>query len=247
MLIQTGDVPLSKIMQGIQQSFTQGYNSKYCRTGHVFQQRYKAILVDGDSYLLQLIKYIHYNPVEAWMEEINYKWSSHQDYIKINKESVVEVEYVIKMLGKDLRSGLKEYIRFMNLDQREFNINEFLFDKVKPHATIEEFKGLQTEVSRVAINLEDIIKYVCEKTSLTIEEITRKTKLKKIVTARKAIIVLSDKYNEITNRDLSKILNISSSVISRIKGEKIDTGTSELIDEVIGELMVSGETSNQLH
>ena len=65
MLIQTGDVPLSKIMQGIQQSFTQGYNSKYCRTGHVFQQRYKAILVDGDSYLLQLIKYIHYNPVEA--------------------------------------------------------------------------------------------------------------------------------------------------------------------------------------
>ena len=82
---------------------------------------------------------------------------------------------------------------------------------------------MQTEVSRVAINLEDIIKYVCEKTSLTIEEITRKTKLKKIVTARKAIIVLSDKYNEITNRDLSKILNISSSVISRIKGEKIDT------------------------
>ena len=47
--------------------------------------------------------------------------------------------------------------------------------------------------------------------------------------------------------DLSKILNISSSVISRIKGEKIDTGTSELIDEVIGELMVSIETSNQLH
>jgi REP element-mobilizing transposase RayT len=65
LLIETGEKPISKIMQGIQQSFIQYYNKKYNRSGHVFQQRYKAQLCDKERYIWQLIKYIHYNPVEA--------------------------------------------------------------------------------------------------------------------------------------------------------------------------------------
>lgn len=74
MLIEVKDVPLSLIMQGIQQSYTQRYNIKYMRGGHVFQQRYKGILCDKEGYLLQLIIYIHNNPVKAGFEsQINYK------------------------------------------------------------------------------------------------------------------------------------------------------------------------------
>ncbi|QNO14307.1 transposase [Alkalicella caledoniensis] len=53
LLIETGKVPLSKIRQGILQSYTQRINLKHSRTRHVFQQRYKALLCDGGSYLLQ--------------------------------------------------------------------------------------------------------------------------------------------------------------------------------------------------
>jgi putative transposase len=65
LLIEVRDIPLSKIMQRIQQVYTQWFNHKYKRTGHVFQQRYKALLCDKDSYLLQLVRYIHNNPVKA--------------------------------------------------------------------------------------------------------------------------------------------------------------------------------------
>ena len=49
MLIEVSEVPLAKIMQGIQQVYTQHYNKKYKRTGHVFQQRYKAVLCNKDG------------------------------------------------------------------------------------------------------------------------------------------------------------------------------------------------------
>ncbi len=52
LLIEVGKIPLSKIMQGIQQVFTQRYNKRHSRTGHIFQQRYKSILtVSGGMYL----------------------------------------------------------------------------------------------------------------------------------------------------------------------------------------------------
>ena len=56
LLIETGKVPLSKIMQGIQFSYTQRYNRRYRVVGHLFQGRYKSILCDRDAYLLELVR-----------------------------------------------------------------------------------------------------------------------------------------------------------------------------------------------
>ncbi|QNO13303.1 hypothetical protein HYG86_00170 [Alkalicella caledoniensis] len=219
-LIETGDMALSKIMQGIQQSFTQNYNIKHDRTGHVFQQRYKATLVDGDSYLLQLVKYIHRNPVKAWMKEgLNYKWSSHQDYLKVNTKSVVEVEFVLKMLGKVIKRGLKEYKRFMNLEQGKLDIKEFTFDEEELYATLEEVKEMKTNSPNNKYSVMQIIKCVSVISNMSLDEITKKSKNRKHVNARKAIVILCSKYAEITNIELGKILNISPSVIARIKGE----------------------------
>jgi len=73
-LVEIKENPLSKIMQSIQQVYTQRYNRKKDRTGHVFEQRYKAILCNKDEYLLQLIKYIHQNQLrEGFQGGINYK------------------------------------------------------------------------------------------------------------------------------------------------------------------------------
>ena len=65
LLIETQKTPLSKILQGINQSYTMYFNRKCKTVGHLFQGRYKAILCDRDEYLLALVKYIHDNPVRA--------------------------------------------------------------------------------------------------------------------------------------------------------------------------------------
>lgn len=232
LLIETADVPLSKIMQGIQQSFTQTYNRKYERTGHVFQQRYKALLCDRDSYLLQLVKYIHYNPVEACIHEgLSYRWSSHREYLNANEKSVVEVKLILQMLGQDISGGLSEYKKFMSLDQGKLDINEFLLDKEEVHIKRQR-QQMKTVTPIAKHSIMDVVRCVCETTGLSIEEITKKSKSKKYVNARKAIVLLCSKHTDITNIEIGRIIKLSPSVIARIKGDVVDEEVSSLLDNV---------------
>jgi putative transposase len=66
---QSGHQGLSRPMQRLQMTYTSYFNRKYKKWGHLFQGRYKAILVDKDSYLLELVRYIHLNPYRSKLEE----------------------------------------------------------------------------------------------------------------------------------------------------------------------------------
>ena len=65
LLVETGNTPLARFMQGVQQSYTQYFDLRYRKVGHLFQGRYKAIICERDKYLLALVRYIHLNGVRA--------------------------------------------------------------------------------------------------------------------------------------------------------------------------------------
>lgn len=77
--IQVSEIPLSRIIQNLSFRYTRWINRKYGRIGHLFQGRYKAILVDADIYLAQLVRYIHLNPVRGRlvMNPEDFSWSGH--------------------------------------------------------------------------------------------------------------------------------------------------------------------------
>ena len=85
LVIQVGAIPLSRGMQNLSFRYARWINWRKKRTGHLFQGRYKAVLVDGDSYLLELIRYIHLNPVRAGMvtDPEEYLLSGHRAYLGI--------------------------------------------------------------------------------------------------------------------------------------------------------------------
>ncbi len=70
MIIETPKPNISKVMHFINGSYTTYINKKRDRSGHLFQGRYKAILIDRDNYLLELSRYVHPNPVRAYDVEI---------------------------------------------------------------------------------------------------------------------------------------------------------------------------------
>lgn len=76
--IQVSEIPLSRIIQNLSFRYTRWINRKYGRIGHLFQGRYKAILVDADIYLAQLVRYIHLNPVRGRlvMNPEDFSWSA---------------------------------------------------------------------------------------------------------------------------------------------------------------------------
>ena len=82
MVIEVGDIPLSKVMQSVSARYAGYYNKKNNRIGHLFQGRYLEKLVVDSQYLLELCFYIHQNPVKANMVSnmSDYLWSSHSAY-----------------------------------------------------------------------------------------------------------------------------------------------------------------------
>jgi REP element-mobilizing transposase RayT len=90
LVVETPDGNLSRGMRHLNGVYTQRFNSKHKRVGHLFQGRYKAILVDKDSYLLELSRYVVLNPVRARMvnEPGDWQWSSYR--VMIGKQDSFE-------------------------------------------------------------------------------------------------------------------------------------------------------------
>lgn len=80
LVVQTRQGNLSRLMQRLNGAYTQAYNRRHNKVGHLFQGRYKAILVDQDTYLLEVCRYVELNPVRARLirNPANWRWSSYR-------------------------------------------------------------------------------------------------------------------------------------------------------------------------
>lgn len=113
--MEAGKVPLSRIMLGLQGSYTQAFNRRHDRVGHLFQGRYKALVVQKDRYLLALVRYIHANPVQAGIvkEPWEYRWSSDRWYRRRGGPAWLDVDFVLGMFGRRRKAAMQKYRDFM--------------------------------------------------------------------------------------------------------------------------------------
>ncbi len=83
LLLQVSDVPLGRIILRIASRYARSVQSRLATTGHLFERRFHAVLIDAERYLLELIRYIHLNPVRAGLASRpgSYPWSSHHAYL----------------------------------------------------------------------------------------------------------------------------------------------------------------------
>src|SRR5690349_10728079 len=115
MLIQVSENPLSAPMRQIASEFARAMQLKMETSGHLFERRYHAILVDTDSYLLELVRYIHLNPVRAGIvrDPGDFKWSSHHVYTGARSEPWVQTEFVLAMFSPDPVRAIEAYGAFV--------------------------------------------------------------------------------------------------------------------------------------
>ena len=113
--IQMGEIPLSRIMQNLSFRYTRWMNWRQKRSGHLFQGRYKAVLVDADPYLEELIRYVHLNPVRAGIvkEPEDYPWSGHRAYLGLETIPWLTTDWVLSQFSKRLTLARRAYGRFV--------------------------------------------------------------------------------------------------------------------------------------
>jgi len=118
LLMFSGSQGISKFMRRLLTGYAVWYNRKYHRTGHLFENRYKSIVCEEEAYLLELVRYIHLNPLRAGivknMEELDrYPWSGHGVLIGSSRNDWQERDYVLRQFSETKGKAVRAYRRFM--------------------------------------------------------------------------------------------------------------------------------------
>lgn len=218
LIIETPEKNLSKIMHYINSSYTTYTNIKRKRSGHLFQGRFKSIVVDKDSYLLELSRYLHLNPVRVKMAQMpgDYTYSSYGSYTTPRAEKLVTTATILEMLASKPDAAREKYRTFVEDAMDE--VIESPFKKVYggivlgSEGFIKEILGkieedmLEKEETshrrslRASLLPEEIVSFICSFYGLTREEI-RSTKRNDV---RKRCLYLLKKHTSISNRDIGE-------------------------------------------
>ena len=115
LVIQVADVPLPRIMQNLTFRYTRWANWSQGKSGHLFQGRYKAVLVDADAYLIQLVRYLHLNPVRAGIttDPSLYPWSSHRAYCGTEKIHWLCTDFVLASFDNHADIAMQRFVTFV--------------------------------------------------------------------------------------------------------------------------------------
>ncbi len=110
---QIGDVSISKPISKLCTSYAKYINKKYKRVGHIFQDQFKAVLIENDPQLMWTSAYIHMNSVKDKLvkKPENYKWSSYQDFVSDRNLPIMSKKLLIETFG-DKKSFIKETLNF---------------------------------------------------------------------------------------------------------------------------------------
>lgn len=115
LLLKVGEVHISKIMQRIMTAYTMYINKKHDRVGHIFQGRFGSIIVEKETYLLAVQRYIHLNPVRAGLagDPKLYPWSSFKRYFLPNRElPQINTQEILEMFSQNTSKQLKLFHEF---------------------------------------------------------------------------------------------------------------------------------------
>jgi putative transposase len=119
LLLRTGATPLSSVMKRVLTGYAVGFNRRHNRQGHLFQNRYKSILCQEEPYLLELVRYIHLNPLRAglvkdYSELCRYRYGGHSVILGHKEREWQEVNYVLRLFGERVgvaRRRYREYVK----------------------------------------------------------------------------------------------------------------------------------------
>jgi len=118
LLLRTGNAPISIVMKRLLTGHAIYFNRKYRRVGHLFQNRYKSILCQEDAYMLELVRYIHLNPLRAkiipdlkFLDK--YSYSGHAAIMGRKKNDWQDTDYVLKLFNTKLSLARRQYREYV--------------------------------------------------------------------------------------------------------------------------------------
>jgi putative transposase len=220
MLIEVGETPLSHFMQNVAFRYAQWINKKFEKVGHLFQGRFKAILVDHDEYLLTLVRYIHLNPLNAGLTKYpdDAWWSSHHCYLGKLTFPWVEVGRVMDSLNLDRELAIKSYKAIMAKNQPDLYQETFQETKniLGSSHFLKKLKQDNPYFFRNDFVFMDALEYVCNTYGVLSEDLFGRSRGRRLSEARALLVWLCREYDICSPARLVKVMGRSKSQVSRL-------------------------------
>ena len=204
--------------------YTRYWNAKYQKIGHLFQGRYRAILCDKDSYLLELIRYLHLNPVRSKLvkDPDRYPWSSHGAYLAGAGNQWISVEAVLPLFAKRPTQAVKAYRSFVR-DGLELGHRDDLYDVVEQTylgdqqfvEAVEEQVSDRDLTSAVALPWAEVKEAVCNYFDLPPSVALQRGHGRKNAKAKRVIAWVAREVGGFTNQETAKLLRQDAAALSR--------------------------------
>ena len=228
LLMETKSVPLSKIMQGIQASYTQSYNRRHRKVGHLFQGRYKAILCDRDAYLLELVRYIHLNPgrLRDADDPWRYRWSSHAAYLGKASAVKVDTQEILSRFGSRLGAARRGYQGFMEDGMKQGHEQKyyqavdqrFLGDEGFIKEVAERTEAKEVEIRTKKVSFARLLQALCTMRHVESKVLLQAGRQRQWVGVRAQLVYLARQWCGLTAKELAGRLHRDASMISRLYG-----------------------------
>ena len=248
LLLETPSANLSPAMKHLNAIYTQKFNKKHHRVGHLFQGRYKAIVVEKDSYLKELCRYLVLNPVRTRMVKHpkEWKWSSYRGTVGLEKaDSWLETDWILGQFGKKIKAAQNAYRVFVedgmgkkgspwdNLYSRIYLGSDEFLDKV--HEMGQKHKSLDVPKYQkhvVKQKPEEILAKVAKVYRVKTEDMLLPGK--KRPEARDMAIYLMKKESGLSLKEIGKLMGVGPTAVGNrwVKMKELVSKDSGLMDKV---------------
>lgn len=222
LLVQVSERPLGILMQRVGTRFARAVQRQIPTTGHLFENRYHALLVDADAYFLELLRYIHLNPVRAGMVATadDYRWSSHGAYTGRRPQSWVTTDFGLSLFNSELCVARRLYAGFVGQGSgASRNASPF-----EGHPDDKRILGNDAFLSRLAIpliskdrgtTLAMLAEQLCEESGVSVAELRGPSRARHLAQIRNTLAMQAIDRQIASLSSVARYLNRSVSTLSR--------------------------------
>jgi REP element-mobilizing transposase RayT len=264
LLLMPTTVSLSETMRRLLTGYAVYFNRKYQRSGHLFQNRYKSILCEDEPYFLELVRYIHLNPLRAGLVANldgldHYQWSGHATLLGNRTVEGQERDEVLARFGKRKAHALHGYRQFVadgiaaghredliggGLTRSQFGCGENGEIAAYDERILGSGGFVETlirddnmrEQKRSPLSLADLLRNVCEITGVDAVEIRRPSKQRTLARARAIFCCLAVREYGYTGKEAGSVTGLGSAGVSIAvqRGEKLIKRDPTLREMIVG-------------
>ncbi len=251
LLLIRGGTPISKIMQRLLTGYAIYFNRRHRRAGHLFQNRYKAVLCDEDTYLLELVRYIHLNPLRAGLVESAralelYPYSGHAYIVGKKKANWYSPDAVLSYFGSSSGQAKRRYLEFIadgasrprrtglsggGLKRslgypKDYPKERVAYDEriLGAGSFVEAVLGVYQEApAEKRVDFDTLLLSACSSFGVTLDELRGSARIKRIADARSYFAFRASKEVGLAGSEIARQLNTTRSAVSKMlrRGEQL--------------------------